>query len=1410
MAAADVPRWGFGQPPMETKPADGSFVPFFPPCDSTSTDTNAMTWSAKLAAPTPHIRLPAWVRVPIQPHSSTGQTSQIMKRIGLCARRYATPAASIAAKVPEPSAPTAEDIALDEDARRIRRRGAKHEFTQEDAEFNGQPCSRAEMANLLMQAKVDVSNNFMATSSGTTLEDKRATRRGTYVQVVPQKRHARTHVPEISASLAPSGGNKLPIYHELIPIIKRAMRNGMNEVNLTTASIAEASSIMRQMRRNPRQQLAAFGAPDLSDIMDSTEPESPTLIRRPILKAESRSPQKRISRLTTPLKNGMRRLTTSVVKLVPGASPKLSPSPTKSDSAPSTPLRRTPSPAKPAITPGGIDSSPLSRTAYTARENLSVSTEQVTPQAGRVFRAPSYNDSSSQETPSNVDLSPIKYARPVAPTPSRWHRAAPTTPQAFTPMPTIRSPATPSQTSSPIGLASLLPPSTPQLPKCNFVVQTPRTTTFNFGEVSPSFNSISWMNASVQASEPKRIKNVNAARRRQSEPLLVKYLKTQARRRSSSPRKVRFQEEDIFRDDISIASFFESACSTPAEAAPTKPDAADETAADEGVSIFAEIETAVETAAADNWSNESQPPSNVANDEDMPEPVFTDDDAADKASEASTHDHRGATIEHGIVNIDMRQNPDIFGTYVSSPPAPVYSLSRMADDRCNGHAKVVVTEENGRLFVRFKLSAEYAHMFPASQGFDESRFTTSPSAISSSPRITFKSNQTAFNASSALSSSPAQVDQTPVGPAPRASLAASSPWVERTPAQKNSPMQAPASVSSMLKTPDVTGLGIIKERTRLEASGFRTPELPAHENTLMFRSPDVGFTPANESSAMRATPSIDGLLKTPDVTGLGIVKGNDHTANFQTPELPAFDNTIAFAEPPASTRPMSTRRTSRRQSRITPAKAADAGIASTPKFAAPMGADDTLVVTWPEVKDTRRRTPSKPTELSSAKTPKFATPMAADETLAMSWSPAATTQENNDAPIEPAAVNETPMKDQQKQMPATTPTQKATPPAVATPKTSFTPVNQPTPKIQITEPSDVDTTTPEQKATPTQTVATPETQATPKNTTPVQQAEPAPAPEARRQEYDSPGREYMREFIKRSRQSTTTETGSPIAPAAKRQPLVARSPNRGSPQKNKRKHEDDAADVQSPAKKAKATTEGKDDTKHSTPKRARRTKTSRQKAELEIDMTDSPAAVDDTTQTADVTETQIDDLDMEGPVTRRSSRLRTQTQPSGGPKSSIPTPIKLNRSGAGRNGGAVLNSSVRSEQQDLTHQTRLNTRKNKGNAEYPAQVLAKHAETKQEDDSDSSQTSDASSNTKKGKSVGWRDPIESVQEEKPKKGRTAAKAKATQGKTGITKPKASTPKAKRATKVAENLGMVANGTPAKPQRMTRSRTRSQA
>jgi hypothetical protein len=248
--------------------------------------------------------------------------------------------------------------------------------------------------------------------------------------------------------------------------------------------------------------------------------------------------------------------------------------------------------------------------------------------------------------------------------------------------------------------------------------------------------------------------------------------------------------------------------------------------------------------------------------------------------------------------------------------------------------------------------------------------------------------------------------------------------------------------------------------------------------------------------------------------------------------------------------------------------------------------------------------------------------------------------------------------------------------------------------------------------------------------------------------------------------------------------------------KPKRKADGDREET-SPAKKTKV--DAAVEAAGSIRKVTRKTKAKRQKAELAIDMTDLPSAsstatTSTTTTTSDTpNRKQVDELATNASVTRRSSRLRSQEHPSSTPKSSLPTPIKLGRAGAGRS----LPKKARSEEDELARKTRANTKRNMGNAEFPAEVLVRIAD-EAEKNSDHGQESERPAS---GRRVGWNQPLEKVQGEEPKKGR--AKGKATRGQTGISKPKA-----KRATKVAADLGMVANGTPAKPQRVTRSSARS--
>ncbi|KAK2934838.1 hypothetical protein FoTM2_006085 [Fusarium oxysporum f. sp. vasinfectum] len=1176
MVAADVPKWGFGQEPMQIKPVAADFIPHFTTTGDTRVDAGKTFLNfGNFAFKQSLTRPPAWERVPTHSLAAPSSNRQIMRRVTVSNERQPAAPFIMFPNVSAIPLPTREETGFDLTLpRKVQRRQSYQPASREAVFEDMLMFSHAQHMHNLMTAKVGVVNNLIETHSGHTREDMEAVNRG-IAQIVPLKRVARLISTDLvdtdssPVSLVPARGNRLKLYNDMLLKIQAANRSGKESVDLGTASIADVSTALRNSRRDPRKRLAAIGEPDLSRV--------PTVVHEPILFPESRSPSKRLARLLTSkaIKKGVLRLSGGFTKLLPG-------SPSKT---PGSPSKSSPSKSKRASSPLAQRSSPIYGSAA-VKDNMSTESVADSPtRPGRTFRVPSECDSSSfedtglPETPNKASSPVMNYSRPIAPTPSQWNRPEPSTPATPAAQSAPFNPVTPQQTDSPIGLAALLPtilpPSTPQPQGCTLEVP---SVSFEFGKLSPFRSSNSWMLPSPLATEPNRIKTGNQARRRRSEPLLRKFLDTQARRLSASPQKVQFQQEAIFNDDISIASLFDITNESPAKVAAI--DAADETSGLDSTTSLPN-EPAADSAAEHTLPLDTTMEEIVANEADPIETakpteggsglgyasVLTENlwlrdlNSSPAPAHSDRRDEQPSTMqppttvavspvtqtlasEEGVVNIDVRENPDIFGTQISSPPAPapIQNLSHMADDACNGHAKVVITEENGRLFVRFKLSARYAHMFPASQGFNDS-LSFSPSVDISTPR--------------------------------------------------------PRPVDSTVQTPDLNSFG-----------DFASP------------SPSVIQTPEPQST--------ESLLKTPDISGVGVIDRSS-PGEFDTPELPQNDNTLVFGEPATIDRP-SIRRAPRRQSEITPLKRAARNAMGISKGPA---------------------------------TPRFSTPAAddGDRTLTIPWD------------------DETPAR--QVDTPAAPPIQEAE--AAAAVNNEITPA------------------------------------------------------------------------------ATTTEAGSPIAPVTKRQPLGARSPNRGSPMKTKRKADGDREET-SPAKKTKV--DAAVEAAGSIRKVTRKTKAKRQK---------------------------VDDLATNVSVTRRSSRLRSQEHPSSTPKSSLPTPIKLGRAGAGRS----LPKKARSEEDELARKTRANTKRNMGNAEFPAEVLVRIAD-EAEKNSDHGQESERPAS---GRRVGWNQPLEKVQGEEPKKGR--AKGKATQGQTGISKPKA-----KRATKVAADLGMVANGTPAKPQRVTRSSARS--
>ncbi|CAF3521829.1 unnamed protein product [Fusarium graminearum] len=1301
MEPDDIPKWDFGQLPKGINPVPNDFIPFFATTDGTRVDADKISLSFDLAAPTSRTHAFAWDRVPALSSNAKGKSRQIMKRVAVCTKRKQSQPFVLLPQVNFVIPNTRESIAFDESLPRKVRRGTKFEPISREAAYSGKAMTHAFMLSELMMATINVANNFMYTSSCTSYEDRRAARNG-ICQITPLKRRADVlnNEPDVPVMLAPTGGNKLGFYYKVLPMIKRAYSRGMTEVDLTTGSMVKLSTSFLRRRRNPREHVAAFGVPDLSDIADESEPESPTVVREPVLKFESRSPAKRLARLANPFSKSTsrgNRLAQGFVKLVPGLARGGFSTPVKSRSSP---VPQTASPvydyavASLQYSPSASDDE-ADDDASSSKEGSPEPAEDLPSSPvhspGRTFRVPSEFDSSSiagdesiQGPPSTPNQSsPVNFSRPVGPTPSRWNRPEPTTP--FTPIPQTATAATPAETDSPIGLYALLAPDTPKAPTCTYETLS-GTDPIDFGAPSAFESSLSWMNTSATASEQARSQNVNHARRRRSEPLLLKSVLTQARRRSASPQKLRFKADDTFHDVISIASLFDlptSDDSTVAEPTTAEPILAEHTAEPILTEPTAEPILAEPTAEPILTEPTAEPilaeptaepilteptaepilaeptakpilaeptaepiiaedtemsDTNVAVTRDvaMDDPVpiaTTDDNVAETIDHPVVHDQPAPT-EQSIVEIDMRENPDIFGAHPSSPPAPIQNLSRMADDACSGLAKVVVTEENGRLFVRFKLSAEYAHMFPASQGFEDNDLTLSPSAASSTPKAK-SSHQLAITATpQPMSAKRVTRRQSEMTPLKRATMNATEAAQLRTPAPVTNPNHA---------TPK-----------------FATPATGNADQTLAVSWSDVDDTPTQLN--IRSQPT----------------EPSPATPRFATPATGSADQTLAVSWSDVEDTPTELDIHSQ-HTEPSPA---------TPRFASPAVTNDdtTIIFPWSDVEDSPARFRTRPQPAPSHATPKFATPAAGnDTTLAVPWPDVATP-----APAQSSASTEVvPAEDEHQSVAAV--------------------------------------------------------------------------------DNDSPNREFMRSFIARTRQPTATESGSPTPLAATRKPLGALSPNRGTPMMAKRKHEgEDEDEEEKPSpKKAKLETRGK---------------VARMKSNLDIDMVDFPAT--------QVTESSVpaptDAANEEAaspPTTRRSSRLRGQG--AGGPKSSLPTPIKLSRAGAGR---GSLARKPRSEEQELDRKTRSNTKKNMGDAESPAEVLTRIKDQAEED-------SDVGEGSAGGRRVGWKDPLEKVQGSSPKK-RAEPKGKATQGKTGVAKPKAT-----RAAKVAEGP---------KSQRVTRSRARGGA
>ncbi|KAL7805897.1 hypothetical protein V8C26DRAFT_358292 [Trichoderma gracile] len=672
-----------------------------------------------LGAPKPATIPRAWCRVPVAAGPSTlRKGATIMKRVGRSAdMRVVRQQQAIAAQVHSD---------LDEAQPASRRRLNSFVRPADDAvlELSGEPLSRAEMASTIMRAKVDVANCFLH-EEYTDLSDQRSlSKESTYTRkVVPLKRRF-VDYSSIKFEYA-SGGNGGSVYSELHPILSKAVQTGVKEIDVNMASITEAGAHMRSIRRrNPRVLLAASGIPDLSDIADAAESSILTLEPNESM-SDAKSPTKRASTQspspTKSSKSFRKRLSDTIVRLLPGSSSRAEPSPspikpasppppskdgsprqrTPSITIPKSPsARRSSSPVSANSTPGIIrwttkspKESPFSRWRP-KRKSEPTPTLAAISSPSREEPDPSFSDISMGDS-SIMAGSPIQYARPKAPTPSKWSGLRPSTPaQASSPA----AVTTPLDERASLDLVSSLPEWMQHSLSSSSTVRLYDPAHIDFRPASPSFSgSVPWVNNPADATESER---TSIVRRRKSEPLFRNMLKSQSSRRTSfSPRKSpRAQETSGI-----LPTIEESASSSYRDILSLSPDHSQ-------ASVYFDASSAQTDPLHHAMSERSDPE------------LAEDMDLSDLSRQYTRRMQETCTrlaapqSEDNVFVEDMHRPESIFGAPVIATPAgAIKQLSSLAQNACHGNAGVKVVESDGRLWVRFKLPPRYAHLFPKNQ-----------------------------------------------------------------------------------------------------------------------------------------------------------------------------------------------------------------------------------------------------------------------------------------------------------------------------------------------------------------------------------------------------------------------------------------------------------------------------------------------------------------------------------------------------------------------------------------------------------------------------------------------------------------------------------------------------------------------
>lgn len=560
---------------------------------------------------------------------------------------------------------------------------------------------------------VNVANCFLHVEHTDLSEQKLLAKQSTFSKfTVPLKRRFRDY-SSIDFDYA-SGGNRIAVFSELDPIISKALQTGVTEIDVSMASITEAAASLQSTLRSPRTSLAASGTPALPDIADIAEPSSPLALEPNESRSDAKSPTKRSTQSPSPTKSSKsfrKRLSDTIVKLLPASSPRAEPSPIKPASPPTSKrddrarrgsiIIRSPSatrlPLSSNSTPGLVQwSGRISKDSPFARWRPKRKSEPVTRLLPE-FPSPSRNEFSPVS--SIAPESPTHHLRPREPTPSKWHSFQPSTPS--------RKPSSTVATHKPDDELELVKslPAWMQHTESPSAFEDCNLSNIDFGPASPSFtSSVSWMNSPESATESERTRII---RRRKSEPLFRKLLRAQTSRRISlSPQKTESAS--------GVMPTFQR-FSHPEEIPRTS----------DLVIVSADINSPASSSA--NVPEFSNLPTALANALDVP--TKNTSEQANENMDILTAQYKERMKAIMRATGSTLDPDDVFKP--DNEQTAVERLAKMAETQCNGHAKVVVAKENGRLFVRFKLPFEYSHLFPESQGADETHFSSAPSTLKS-------------------------------------------------------------------------------------------------------------------------------------------------------------------------------------------------------------------------------------------------------------------------------------------------------------------------------------------------------------------------------------------------------------------------------------------------------------------------------------------------------------------------------------------------------------------------------------------------------------------------------------------------------------------------------------------------------